>query len=103
MMASSAFKIEELALDEEEAKALSEGVKEVASHYDIEPDPKIMAWVGLIGTCSAIYAPRIMAYKMRRAQERKEERAQHRPQQVEATQVDPSEPFIEPMPLSQVS
>lgn len=69
-MAAAATGIDELALDDAESKLLSEAVTEVASHYNTIIDPKIVAWVGLIGVCGKIYAPRAMAYKLRKSMEK---------------------------------
>lgn len=101
MMASSALRIEELALDEKEAEALGEAVKEVADLYEFEPDPKVVAWAGLIGVATSIYAPRVMAYKMRKAEERKERQGK-REEAPPLTQHDPTEAHIEELPISQV-
>lgn len=100
MMASSALGVEELALDEKEAEALGEAVKEVADLYEFEPDPKIVAWAGLIGVATSIYAPRVTAYKFRKSEERKKRKPEE--QKPPLTQHDPTEPHIEELPISQV-
>ncbi|WWT38267.1 assembly protein [Enterobacteria phage PRDfuchsia] len=105
LMASSALKVEELALDEKEAEALAGAVQEVASHYDITPDPKIMAWAGLFGVCASIYGPRIAAYKMRAASEKRDKKEAAKPmaqkvQEAKPTEHDPAAPYIEQLPVS---
>lgn len=69
MTVAKATKIDELELDETEAKLLSEAVAEVASHYHYKVDPKVVAWVGLMGVCGSIYGPRLLAIKLRRQME----------------------------------
>lgn len=66
-MAAKALKLDELKLDSEESKVLAGAIQNVASHYDYIPDAKVVAWVGLIGTVGAIYGPRIVAIKVRKA------------------------------------
>jgi hypothetical protein len=66
-MAAAALKVEELELDQDEAKLLAEAVTEVASYYNTTVDPKILAWAGLIGVCGQLYGPRFAAYKMRKS------------------------------------
>ncbi|WWT37957.1 assembly protein [Enterobacteria phage PRDcanary] len=105
MMAASALKVEELALDEKEAEALAGAVQEVASHYDISPDPKVMAWAGLIGVCASIYGPRVAAYKMRKAADKRDNKEAAKPMaqkvaEAKPTEHDPVAPFIEPLPVS---
>ena len=107
-MAASALKVDELALDEEEAKVLGDAVNEVASHYDITPDPKIMAWAGLIGVCASVYGPRVMAYKIRTASDKKDRKELKKPMpqkvaEAKATEHNPTDAFIEEFPVSNLS
>lgn len=74
-MMAGATKVEEFKISEDEAKKLSTAINNVNSFYDIGLDPKIMAWVGLVTTCVAIYAPRVALYKMRTSFE-KDKKAQ---------------------------
>lgn len=69
-MVAAATGVEELNLDDSEAALLSDAVTEVSSHYNTVIDPKVIAWVGLIGVCGKIYAPRAMAFKMRKSAEK---------------------------------
>lgn len=57
--------VPEMELDKDESAALGLAIENVAQHYDITPDPKVMAWVGLIGTCATIYGPRAAAWRLR--------------------------------------
>jgi hypothetical protein len=62
---------EELSLTDEEADLYGEGVLKVWQEYDMPiPDAKTMAWVNLAKVLSSIYGPRIMAIRMRKANER---------------------------------
>lgn len=104
-MAAGALKIEELALDADESKALAGAINEVASHYDITPDPKVVAWAGLIGVCASIYGPRVAAYKMRTATEKKDKKELKKPMsekvaEAKPTEHDPTAPYLEPLPVS---
>lgn len=72
---SGASGIEELALDHKESQLLAESVAEVQSFYGNTLDPKIVAWVGLIGVAGSIYGPRVAAFKLRKAMEKEQARA----------------------------
>lgn len=63
--------VEELALDPEEAKDLSEGIVEVGKHYRMDFDPKKVAIAELLIVAGNIYGTRIMAYRLRRNAEKK--------------------------------
>jgi hypothetical protein len=56
----------EMELDNEEAKKLSAAAVNVARFYNVEVDPKILAWVALIGVMGSLYIPRITAAAMRK-------------------------------------
>jgi hypothetical protein len=69
-MAATFLKTPELALDEAEAKQLSDAVTRVSELYEIPlMDEKTMAWVNLAITAGTIYGPRavaVVAVKMNR-------------------------------------
>ena len=72
------FKAEELSLDEEEAGVLGQATLKVWQEYDMPiPDAKTMAWVNLAKVVSQVYGPRVMAIRMRKANE-----ARNRPQPI---------------------
>lgn len=48
-----------LALKDEESKALAEATANVLSEFDIRPNPKVEAILGLVFTASGIYGPRV--------------------------------------------
>lgn len=72
---ASATKTPELKLEDEEANALAQSTAVVLEEFDIRPDPKIEAVIGLVTTASMIYGPRIYLIGQRRKKE-KEERQQ---------------------------
>lgn len=76
---AGATKTPELKLEDEEAEALAKSTAVVLEEFDIRPDPKIEAIIGLVTTASMIYGPR--AYMIT---ERKKREAVERAQQNEA-------------------
>lgn len=68
---ASFTKVPEVALETSEATSLATGIANVMEQYDLTPDPKVTAWVGLIMTASAIYGPRMYIYRERKREERK--------------------------------
>lgn len=71
-MLAAAVKTPELELDKDEAKKLAENVAAVNAFYGKVIDPKIMAWTALIMTCGQLYAPRVVAIKLRWESEKKD-------------------------------
>lgn len=63
---ASATKTPEIALADEDSKALAEATARVLDEFDIRPDPKIEAIIGLITTASVVYGPRAYMINMRR-------------------------------------
>ena len=57
-IAAQIAKTPELAIDSGEAKMLAQAVVNVAKEYDLTVSGKTAAWVGLIATAGAVYAPR---------------------------------------------
>lgn len=43
---------------------LAVAITEVAAQYDIVPDPKTVAWVGLFTALGSVYGARFAAYKL---------------------------------------
>lgn len=87
MMLAAQTEIEELALTQDEAGNLTTAVLEVASHYDIIADPKIVAWVNLVFVGGAIYGTRAIAYSRRLKAESQKPEPQPPPPQSESGQV----------------
>lgn len=68
-------KTPELVIDDEEGTILAKATANVLDQFDLKPDPKIQAIVGLIVACGTVYAPRVALVKMRHEQEKKEKKA----------------------------
>lgn len=82
LMGSAFLGIEELELDQNESKRLSDAVNEVQAQYKMPIlDPKTMAWINLAITGAGIYGPRVAAHSLRK---KKEKQAQKRGQVIEA-------------------
>ena len=67
---ASVTKTPELVLEEDEAKSLAMASANVLEQFDITPDPRVTAIVGLITTCGVIYGPRVYLVRERRKAER---------------------------------
>lgn len=71
-MCSAFLKVEELELDQDEAKALSDAVNKVQAEYKMPIlDPKTLAWINLGMVAGGVYGPRVAAYSLRKKKERK--------------------------------
>lgn len=64
--------VPEIAIDASEGDILANASANVLAQFDIAPDPKTQAIIGMIMACGAVYAPRVVVYRMRKAQEEKE-------------------------------
>jgi len=62
---ASVTKIEELSLDQTEGKTLAVALANVLAEFDIQPDPKVQAIVGLVVAGASIYGPRMYLYNER--------------------------------------
>lgn len=71
-MMASTFKVEELAIDPDEAKRLSDAMARVNELYDgfVIPE-KTLAWISLAMAMGGVYGPRVAAYNIRMKEERK--------------------------------
>ncbi len=65
-------KCPEFELDDKESEKLAESVTIVLREFDVSPDPKVTAVVGLLTTCGSIYYPRYYLIKERRSEELKQ-------------------------------
>lgn len=88
-MLAAGFKCEELAIDDKEARMLSDAIVNVSQHYNTVIDPKTQAWLALLGIVGAIYTPRIFALAQSRKKkgDDKPEKGNEIPANV--TQFDP--------------
>lgn len=64
-MLAKMTKVEELELDETEARKLSVAITRVSALYNYVPAEKTIAWVALVTAAGQVYGPRIAAVKMR--------------------------------------
>lgn len=62
----------ELMIDENEAEYLARSTANVLEQFDMKPDPKIQAIVGLIIAAGTVYGPRAYMIKSRHAAEARE-------------------------------
>lgn len=56
---ATATKTPELKLTDEETKRMAQATARVLEEFDVRPDPKVEALVGLIIACGSIYTPRV--------------------------------------------
>lgn len=61
-------------LDEAEAKAMSEGILAVQSHYNFAASAEVMAWCNLAFILLGVYGPRVALIRMRKKEERPKEK-----------------------------
>jgi len=64
-------RVRECEINEEEAQRYSDAIKDVAKHYGFGMSEKVRDWINLGLVASGIYGPRMMAYSIRRASERR--------------------------------
>lgn len=85
-------KVEELALDKDEAKELAKAISDVNAYYGKVIDPKVFAWIGLAAVAGKVYAPRAVAIKLRLSMTQAPAKQPMRPvhPQQQAPRVDPS-------------
>jgi hypothetical protein len=63
----------ELMVSENEAQQLANAINDVASHYPgLDIDPVVKSWLGLAFCAGTIYAPRLMAFRQRLTEARRE-------------------------------
>jgi len=68
---ASLSKCPEFALDDSESLALAGATAKVMEQFDMTPDPRITAIVGLITTAGTIYVPRYYLIRQRKAKKNK--------------------------------
>lgn len=67
---ASATKTPEMVLEEDEAKSLAGATSDVLRQFDIRPDPKIEALIGLAIVAGGIYGPRVYLIRERHKEEK---------------------------------
>jgi hypothetical protein len=70
LVLAASTKVEELALDPSESKALAEATAHVASFYPTTIAPETMAWMNLGAVFVGIGIPRFVNYNARKGRER---------------------------------
>ena len=70
---ASVTKTPELELEEDEAKSLAMASANVMEQFNITPDPKVTAVLGLVTTCGMIYGPRVYSIRERKKEEKAQE------------------------------
>lgn len=68
-------KMPELVIDDSEGRMLAAAAANVLEEFDLKPDPKTQAIVGLVIAGATVYGPRAVLIQMRRAQEKAEKQA----------------------------
>lgn len=61
-----------MAIDKAESDMLASAAANVLAQFDIAPDPKTQAIIGMITACGVVYGPRIVMIRARKAQQKKE-------------------------------
>lgn len=79
-MLAGVTRVPELKLDDAESKQLASAIAEVAKHYDLTADPKMVAWTNLAMTAGAIYGTRMVAIGMRKKTEAKKSQPKPAPE-----------------------
>lgn len=67
---ASATKTPEIVLDGDDADALAKAATNVLVEFDVTPNPKVQAVVGLVMTCGAVYGPKAYLIKERLKEEK---------------------------------
>jgi uncharacterized protein (DUF2236 family) len=67
---AGSLQIPELAITEDEGKALAGAIAELQQHYNAVLDPKTQAWVNLAIVAGTVYVPRVGMARMRMKHER---------------------------------
>lgn len=73
---------DKFALEKKEADTLAASVANVMEQFDMTPDPKFTAVVGLVTTGAMIYGPRVYLYKEHKAAKDKEKKTETPPSNV---------------------
>jgi hypothetical protein len=69
---STATKTPEIAIDSDDANTLAKATANVLAEFDITPDPKVAAIVGLVVAAGTVYGPMAVSIRMRKDAERKQ-------------------------------
>jgi len=69
---STATKTPEIAIDTDDATTLAKATANVLAEFDITPDPKVAAIVGLVVAAGTVYGPMAVSIRLRKDAERKQ-------------------------------
>jgi len=61
-------------IDDQEGMLLAKATANVLEQFDLKPDPKTQAIIGLVMAAGTVYAPRVIMINQRKAQQAKEKR-----------------------------
>lgn len=64
----------ELVIDADESKLLANATANLLEQFDLKPDPKIQALIGLVMAAGTVYGPRAFMIRQRKLQEAKEKK-----------------------------
>lgn len=79
---SAMTKTPELALEKDDATTLARATANVLEQFDITPDPKVTAVVGLVMACGTVYGPRIYLIRERLISEARAKQEETQPAPV---------------------
>jgi len=85
---AGATKTPEMALSQDEADVLANASVNVLEQFDIRPDPKVEAIVGLIIAAGTVYGPRAYLIRQRMAKENAERKSQQNFDPASAVVID---------------
>jgi hypothetical protein len=66
-MLAALTKIEELAIEQDEAVTLGNAIATLAPFYNIEASAKVLAWGNMLSALGMVYGTRLIAIRARRA------------------------------------
>lgn len=72
MMGAMLLASPEVAISQDESKAISKAVVNVAQYYDLTADPKMLAWANLTFVLAGVYGSKAFAIYGRKKRERHE-------------------------------
>ena len=64
----------ELVIDADESKLLANATANLLEQFDLKPDPKIQAVIGLVMAAGTVYGPRAYMIRVRKLQEAAEKK-----------------------------
>lgn len=89
-MGAALLNVEELGIEESEAKQLADGIKEVQKYYPVMAvDPKKLVLINMGAIMVGVYGTRIGAYRARRAKERQKNKLSSIDRSGEVPEVTP--------------